>query len=342
MGIEDFKLTSIRSMAVTLCTFGAIVLFVNDESDILIYVFIQSFGMLLSQLIMWLFVFKKIKFIKPTLSSLFPNLRESLTFFIPQISIMFYTNLNKTLLGIFDTKTSVAFFSNAFLIVMVIRTIISTVDTVLLPKLSNLSSKSDNKTILKILNSSLNIQLGLTIPAMFGVILIAPKFVPWFFGNEFYPVIKLMQLLSVLIVIVPAGMSISRQWLIPQGNLKAYNISVFFGGLIGIISNLILIPLFGATGAVLSTIISELFVSIIRIVSFLKETKFKYNLELITKSFISSFFMYIIASKLFGNFSASILTTLIQVVTGISLFFIATMFLNWKNKDKIIKFVKKK
>ncbi|MGX7196876.1 oligosaccharide flippase family protein [Enterococcus olivae] len=324
MGMEDFKLTSLRSLTVTLITFICIVFFVNDSSDTYVYIAIQSLGILFSQLVMWPFLRGKVHFIRPSIYSIKDHFLECLQYFVPQISVTLYTNLNKTILGLFRNNTEVGFFSNAFLIIIVIRTLISTVDTVLLPKLSNMSEKNSRQEILKLLNISLNTQFYFTIPATMGVIAIAPKLIPWFFGVSFYPVVELVSIMSILIVIVPMGMSISRQWLIPTGNLKSYNISIFVGGVIGIISNIFLIPWLGAVGAALSLVISEIFVTFTRGYDFIKTTHFRYDIKSLFYYLISSGIMYIGIYVLTRNMGARLLTTFLQIAIGIIIYLFST------------------
>lgn len=339
MGIEEFKLTSLRSLLINILTVILIYFFVNDENDTYIYISIQTLGILFSQLIMWPFLKNEIMWIKPKARFIKKHFVMCIQYFVPQIATTLYTNLNKTLLGVFRNNTEVAYFSNAFTIIIVIRTFISTIDTVLLPQLSNLSFKKDEKKILSILKVSLNMQFYFTIPAMFGIIAVAPKLVPWFYGDSFHPVIQLVQVMAVLIVIVPMGMSISRQWLIPIGNLKAYNISIFVGAVAGFVFNLILIPKFGALGATLSLIISEFFVAFTRSYDFIKTTKFKYEIKSFVIYGICSGIMLIFIVSSTNHMGSSALTSLIQIILGVIIYLsLTTLF----RCNPVFKFIKEK
>ncbi|MGQ7158156.1 hypothetical protein ACUODF_52815, partial [Escherichia coli] len=51
---------------------------------------------------------------------------------------------------------------------------------------------------------------------------------------------------------MPLGMAISRQYLIPTGNIKAYNVSVLIGAIISVVINIILLPRIGIYGVVIA------------------------------------------------------------------------------------------
>lgn len=337
MEIEDFKMTSIRSLLITVITFFLIVLFVHNKTDTLVYIAIQSGGILCSQLIMWPFLFKKINFVKPVFKNVIAHFKDVTQYFVPQVAIMLYTNMNKTLLGVMDTPASVGYFSNAMIGVTVGAMLINTVDTVLLPKISNLHVKNDRVGIFKVLDVSLNLQLFFTIPASLGVMLISPKLVPWFFGDEFAAVKIIMPILAVLIVINPMGSSLSRQWLIPIGNLKDYNISVFVGAIVGLIINLSLIPIIGVYGAVMATVVSEFFVTFSRVREFVRSTGFNYKVKEFLKYGASGLLMYIITFYVTKDLNASIFTTIIQIVMAASLYLLITTMMRANPLLKIVK-----
>src|SRR5699024_7749230 len=136
-------------------------------------------------LVMWGFIRKYIIFCKISFKNIKKHFFPALQYFIPKIAIILYTNLNKTLLGWLGTATQVGFYSNTVQINGVLVTLITTLDLVLLPKMSNLFSKGEFNEILNVLKKSLHLQLFFSIPLMFGLLIITPQFVPWFFGEKF-------------------------------------------------------------------------------------------------------------------------------------------------------------
>lgn len=315
-GLEDFKKTSLRSVFISFMTFVLIYIFVKNENDLYKYILIQSAGLLGSQLIMWPFLINRVTFVKIRLHDIYQHLFRVIQYFIPQISMTLYANIGKTFLGIMSTKSEVAFFSNSLLIISVVITFVSTADSVLLPRLSYLNSRDNKKAILNILNVSFDIQLYFTIPIFFGLSAIARNLVPWFFGESFLAISKMLPVLAILCIIKPLGSAVTNQWLLPLGKLKIYNISIILGAIICIVLNSVLIKNIGVWGAIISIIFCELFITVTRIVDFLKDTGFKFNYRLYSKFVLVGIIMGVICNWFSYYFEPSLVLTLVQCLIG--------------------------
>lgn len=320
MGIEDFKKTSLSSLFAQIIAFVLIVTTVKDETDIYKYILIQGAYLLVSQGVMWLFIRNEIHWVKVKFISLKRHFSSAIYYFIPKIAIILYTNLNKTLLEWLDSTVSVGYYSNSLVINSVVVTLVTTLDLVLLPKMSNLVSKGNKKEILGIMNITLDMQLFVTIAAMFGLSAIAEKLVPWFYGDKFLILQKTIPMLSFLIIIIPLGMGISRQYLLPFNKVKVYNMAVINGAIISIIANFLLIPVLGLYGAIIATLLAELFVTVTRTYSFVKETGFHFDLKKIGIYIFSGAIMFISVKLMTLNFPAKAYTTLIQCCIGVIIY----------------------
>lgn len=159
MGIEDFKKTSMINLAVQIITFICIILFVKTTNDAIVYTFIQAVGMLLSQVFVWLFVKEYIHLEKFSFKKSMTHIKGSIEYFIPQVAIMFYTNINKTILGIFLGSAAVGYFSNSLQLNNIFITVITTIDIVLLPHMSGLFAKNNISKIVDLMKITLHFQL---------------------------------------------------------------------------------------------------------------------------------------------------------------------------------------
>lgn len=337
MGIEDFKKTSLSSLVAQLISFFGIVLFVKNSQDLWIYILLQSCNILFSQGIMWLFIWESIEFKKVKVRDMIKHVLPSLQFFIPKIAIVLYTNLNKTLLGWLDTADSVGYYSNTLILNGVLVALVTTLDMVLLPKFSNLVSKGKTRAIVKVMKKTIDLQLFFTIPMMFGIWAIVPKLVPWFFGEKFSLLVQTIPIVAPLVVVIPLGMAVGRQYLVPMNRIKIYNIAVINGAVVSIITNVVLIPIIGLYGAIIATILSELFVTCTRFISFMKETDFSIKLRNIFHYFLASSIMYIVIFIITNNMRASLLTTLLQGLLGIVVYMVLTTVLHSNSLLELIK-----
>ncbi|MEQ6996730.1 oligosaccharide flippase family protein [Enterococcus casseliflavus] len=327
MGIEDFKKTSLSSILAQVIAFFLIYKFVNGPEDLYLYIVIQGINLVFTQILMWVFIKNKIRIKKVSIKSVFWHFIPALQFFIPKIAIILYTNLSKTLLGWLDSNQSVGFYTNTLILNSILVTLVTTIDLVLLPKFSNLVYIGDTKNMLTFIKKSIHIQLYFTIPMMMGTILIVPHLVPWFFGDKFLFLIKTIPLVAPLTVIMPLGLAVGRQYLVPMNRLKVYNIAVLNGAIISIIINLSLIPTIGIYGAILAIVLAESFVSFTRVLSFVKETRFKFDYSYIFRCFICSFIMYISTKAITSNYGSSMVTTFLEILIGLAIYLLITSLL---------------
>lgn len=340
MGVQDFKKSGLSSFFAQIMVFFLIVLLVKDSADVGKYIFIQSFGLLFSQVLMLFFLKNKITKCHISIKKSFKHFRESLNYFIPQVSITLYNNLNKTLIGVFISQVSVGYYSNALTLNIVFITLLSTLDTVMLPHMSSLYAKNNISEIIKTLRKTVHVQLFFSIAIFFGVLTIYDKLVPWFFGEKFIYITSIIPLISILIIIIPLGTSFSRQYLLPMGNTKDYNISVMIGAGINILLNIILLPTIGFYGVIFANIIAEFFVTFSRIVPIIIKKDFSFYLKRIFLWILSGIIMCVTVRFLSRSLGASLLTNIFQGILGFCVYMLCT----WLFRVNILKelFLKRK
>ena len=87
MGIEDFKKVSLSNLTVQIAVFFGIIFFIKDYNDLPLYLLLQALGNLLSQVIMWGFIYKKISFRIVSVKKMMKHLFPMVAYFFPQIEI---------------------------------------------------------------------------------------------------------------------------------------------------------------------------------------------------------------------------------------------------------------
>ena len=338
-GIEDFKSITLANIVIKTLSFISIVIFVKEPNDLIIYIWIQSLNVLTSQLILWVFLPKKIEVVKVSLKNVIMHFKPALRYLISKMAITLYTNLNKTLLGIMVGAAAVGYYSNSYALVFVISSLLGSLDMVLLPRMSNLHVKGENDKMIEVLKTTIHIELFLTIAAMFGIISINEKIIPWFFGNEFSFIIYLVPIFAPIVVIKPLGVAILRQYLMPLNKIKEYNKSVILAAIVSIIIASFLIPFIGVFGAVIATLVAEILVTTIRVIDLIKNTSFKFNNIDIFKYFTSGLVMYGVIFYATKSLEANVFTSILQIMIGIIVYFMLTIFLK---ANPIITLLKKR
>ena len=317
MGLEDFKTVSLINTVIQIGVFFLLIWKIKKPSDLIFYMLIKATGEFLGFSLIWLLAMKKIRFKKVQFKTLIEHLKKTLFYFIPQVGVILYTTLTTTLLGFLKTSQDVGVYTNALHLIVTITTLLTTIDFVLLPRISHLFANKQMSQIMTILNQSIHVQLFLSIPAAFGIAGIAKTVVPWFFGETFLAMTGILPLLSLAVIMMPFGMVLSRQYLLPLGKTKEYTLSVLGGAGVSVLLNIFLIPRYGLMGAVISTIAVESVIAWYRVMILLKQTDFVFEKKRIAAFVGAGLGMYLVI-VLYGRQAPSTFkTTMIQVGLGL-------------------------
>ena len=130
------------------------------------------------------------------------HIKPVILLFLPVAAIYVYTYVDKIILGMLSTTEQVGFYSQSENLVKIVMTTLTSLGTVLLPRISKLLGQKKWDEVKNEVNNSIKFVIMLGLPMVFGLILTSSLFVPWFFGDEYLPCIFLIQLLSFLIVII--------------------------------------------------------------------------------------------------------------------------------------------
>ena len=213
----------------------------------------------------------KIKEIK-----IFRHFKPTLSLFIPQIAIQVYTLLDKVMLGsMILNKAEVGYYDQSQKIIRMLLTIVTSLGTVMLPRMANTFMKGDNKKIKEYMKKSFRFAFGISIPMIIGIIMVADAFVPIFFGEGYAKVAILMKTISPILLFIGLSNVIGTQYLLPTKRQKAYTTSVVCGAMLNFTINMLLIKQLGALGASIGTIIAEITVAGIQIFCIRKEFNLK-------------------------------------------------------------------
>lgn len=274
-GIEEFKLTTIRNSLVKILTVILILLFVKNKEDLWIYTIIMSAGTLISQLVIWTFLNRYVDLRKIAIKDIIQHIKPNLILFIPVLAVSLYKVMDKIMIGILSDMIQGGYYESSEKIVNLPIVLITSLGTVMLPRMSNLAAKKEIAKSKEYIENSMIFVLFFSIAFTFGLIGIAPVFVPIFFGIEFTECSKLICCLSPIIICISWANVIRTQYLIPNARDKEYIQSVILGAAINLLINLSLIPKFGSIGAVVGTVVAEVCVSISQTLSIKDELPFK-------------------------------------------------------------------
>ncbi|WP_342044836.1 flippase [Bacillus sp. OTU530] len=321
-GLEKFKTIMIRNFVIKIASVILIFTFVNNKDDLIIYALIIQGSTLLGNLS--IINSARNYLIKTKLSDfkIIPHLKSSMIFFIPSVATSVYTVLDKIMLGgITNSSLENGYYDQSLKIVQIAITIVTSVSTVTLPRMTFLYINQDTNAMKSILKNSIQFLLFISIPITMGLILLSNKIIPWFLGSGYDKSIVLLQLLSFLIISMGLNNTIGKQCLMANGKIKMYNISIICGALINVVLNIYLIPTLASIGAATSAVITETFILVL-FICFSREwisikDIVKYSRKYILASLLMGAFLVLFGNSLPNTF----INIFVLIVLGATIYF---------------------
>lgn len=314
-GMEQFKLTVTRNTVIKILNVILVFIFVKDRNDLYIYGGIMCIGPLVSQLFLWVFLKRFITYAKVEIRDVLGHIIPNLTLFVPVIAISLYTTMSKILLGSLSSMEAVGFYENSNKLTTIPSMVVTSLGTVMLPRMSNLVSNGNYKEAMRYIQKSLLISVFLSCSMAFGISAVCKEFVPLFYGAGYEKCIDIISLLVLSSVFISWANVIRTQYLIPNKKDKIYIISVFMGAIVDIVLNLILIPKYAALGAAVATFFAEFSVCAYQTYQVRKEMNVGKYLKESMPLLISGLVMYIITVNIpfIGN---NLITLVVRVFIG--------------------------
>lgn len=347
MGLEDFKKTVTRSIIIKLISIVLLFLFIKTSTDLWKYVLILAFSEVFGQLILWFSISKHIGKLYVNVSEIKKNIFNSINIFIPQIAIQVYVIMDKTMLGIYSNTSEVGYYDMAQKIVRICLAVITSLGTVMLPRISNEFSKGDIQKIKYYIFRSIKFATYIAVPMMFGLIGISNKFVPWFFGDQFIKTAQLIMVNSPVLLFIGWNNAIGIQMMLPMGKEKEFTIAVTGGAILNFILNLNLIPKYHGLGTSIASVLAELFILVIEFYQMKSLLPFKRIFSESFKYWIASVAMFLIIIFIgeYIHFKKLYIVTMLQITVGIIFYFTVLIILKCEFTimliNKIMKYIER-
>lgn len=341
-GLEEFRLTVVRNVIIRIVGILCIFLWVRKESDVPLFTLAHSLPLLLANLSLWSYLKKYIK--KPVRETIvvWRHLRPALLLFVPQIAAQVYLVLDKTMIHLLtNLESEVGLYSNAQKIIRLLLTIVTSLCTVMLPRMSFAYAQKEFDKMREYMHNSFSFAYFVAIPMMFGIMGVAKNFVPVFFGEGWDGVVLLMQVLSFIIVWIAFSNIVGFQFLLPTQKQTQYTISITAGAVTNFVLNLCLIPKFQSLGAAIATVIAELMVTVVQFYFIREEFSIGQILKGSVKFLLAGFGMFCVVS-LVGMKLHGVVGLAIQVLAGVISYVVFLIVLQEQTLREVVQKVRKR
>lgn len=303
-GMERFGFITSRNLIIRCLLIACLFIFVRSKSDLYIYMILLVISTVGGML--WnLAEMKKdgvvLKFVRKGIRK---HYKPMLILFASSVAISIYTMVDTLMLGLMSDYSEVGYYRNATSIAKTILAVVTSLSAVAVPRVAYYARQNDIEALNKLITKSFSVVGFLAIPSMFGLICIAPTFVPLFYGKAFVDATVPLMIMSGVIVAIGFNNLTGIQILIGMGRDSQFLKCVLIGSFSNFAMNLALIPFLGASGAAASSVVAESLILWATIVSVKKHTEIRFHN--ITSDVIKAFF----ASLLFIPVSIGIRSVL--------------------------------
>lgn len=325
-GLEEYKYIATRSSIVKGLSTVLLFMLVRNKNDIYWYAVVQVLATTGNYILNVIkaksivsFSFKKLhlkKYIKPLIFLA-----------LCSISTELYARIDISMLSAIKGDVSVGYYASSQKIINLLITTLVAATAVLMPRLNYLFH-NDRLKFNVIIQKGFNLMVSVSIPLAIGIIICAKPLTISFLGNDFEPAWPLLSILSVMVPLKCVGDIICYQVMISAGGESILMRSYFVTLIINIVSNAILIPKFGAEGAAVASVVSEIIAFVV--VLWFSRRYFKINgkKRTIGKTIVCSIVMgCCILPVFFVDNLSPFLKVVIEAIAGIFVFVAIGLFI---------------
>ena len=264
-GLEEFGKIVLRNFIIKFASIILIFVLIHEPTDLNKYVCLIGMMNVLSGLSIWLYLPKYLVSVPRREIKPFRNCSIIIQMFLPQIAIQIYTVLDKTMIGVMTgSPLENGYYEQAEKVVKMSLTIVTSLGTVMLPRIAYAYAHKDYETIRTSMMRSYRFVWFLTVPMFCGFIAVSNNFVPWFFGPGYDKVVPLMQILSGLVIAIGLSNVTGIQYMLPTNQQNKLTLTVVCGAVVNFALNLFLIPMMQSIGAAIASLIAEITVTAVQ------------------------------------------------------------------------------
>lgn len=169
-----------------------------------------------------------------------------------------YTYIDSVMLGCWGMITETGWYNAAYRVIFIALMPMALISGSFYPVLSNFFKKSKEK-LQKVWAYQTELMILLSFPLVVGGIVLAPRIIDFVYGPDFTPAILAFQILTIMAGLIFLCRPFYDVMIASDQQKKTFLVT-FWGALIDIILNLILIPKYSLYGAAVATVITYIFI----------------------------------------------------------------------------------
>lgn len=259
---EDYFYIAIRYIIFQVIAIILLFMFVRDTSSYLAYACILVLATTGGNILNIFYIRRYVKLRFTFNLNWRKHLIPILVLFGNQVAVTLYVNSDITMLGFLSNEDTVGIYSLASKIYTVIQQVLNAILIVSIPRLSyylGQNKSGEFKNLAKVIQQSL---LLLLVPLMCGLFSFSDTIMYIVGGNEYLQGANSLRILAIALIFSLLSGFYTNCVLLPYKLEKKILMITSIAAIVNVLLNFLLIPLAGATGAAITTLISEIIVSV--------------------------------------------------------------------------------
>lgn len=288
---EDYGYITLRSIIFQILSLVLLFIFVRGPQDYLKYAVITIFSAVGANIFNFIHARQFCRIRVVWHFNWRVHLTPILIIFGANIANMIYVNSDITLLGLMKNNYVVGIYSVSSKVYQIVKTLISAILIVTVPRLAMLFGKHRMKEYKNILVNLSNVLVLLALPASTGLFMLAREVVLIISGPNYLRSINSLQILCFAYIFSILAWILSDCVLIPAKREKYVLRSMSVSALLNIVINLLLIPSWNENAAAFSTVLAEMCMFVIN---------YHYSKDLVKDVFVSKTLLHTFVSSVIG------------------------------------------
>ena len=262
--LEKYAYITIRSLIFKVIALAAMFFLVRSKNDYIIYGGISIFAACASNIFNFINAHKYIGF-KPLENYHFKQHIKSVgIFFAMSCATTIYLHLDVIMLAFMKTEVDVGYYTAATKIKNVLVGIVTSLGTVLLPRVSYFIKNNMLEEFRSVTTKALNFVFLISVPLVVYFMIFAKSGIYFLSGKEFDGAIQPMVIIMPTLLLIGITNVLGIQILVPRNQEIYVLYSEIAGAATDLILNAILIPVMASSGAALGTVMAELVVLLVQ------------------------------------------------------------------------------
>ena len=254
---EDYLYITVRSILFQLLSLVFLFLFVKNENDLNTYAGITVFSSVGSNILNLIHSRKYIRIRIKIPYKWKTHIKPILFLFAMAVAVTVYVASDTTMLGLLCDDYTVGIYSVSTKVYTIVKTILSSVLIVSIPRLSSLIGNNKQEEFYEVATDILGTLYTVLLPAITGIIVLRKEVVLLISSNEFISATSSLTILSVALFFCLGAWFWGQCILVPlKLDKDVFKITVV-SAVVNIVLNLFLIPIMKENAAALTTLVAE-------------------------------------------------------------------------------------